>query len=225
MVFPIYRLLSLVTGIPVPPSYSISHMEPSYDYLFKVLIIGNSGVGKTALLLRYTDGVFNPEFHTTIGVDFKISTVDIDGKLVKMQLWDTAGQDRFRNIVASYYRGAHGVIMVYDVTDTESFTSIRAWHDETKVHLQANVPKLLVGNKVDEAGRTVTSDEGQQLAEQLGMEWMETSAKSEFHVKEAFEALARTILSRAGLLNLQPAKSIAQLPSTKPVSRGICCST
>lgn len=198
-------------------------MEPDYDYLFKILIIGNSGVGKTALLLRYTDGIFNPEFHTTIGVDFKINTVNIDGKVVKMQLWDTAGQDRFRNIVASYYRGAHGVIMVYDVTERDSFDGVRQWYEETKVHLQDNVPKLLVGNKVDEPNRSVTSDEGQQLAEQLGMQWMETSAKSEYHVKEAFEALGRVVLSRVGVLNLQPAKTGTPMPPAKPVARGMCC--
>ena len=200
-------------------------MEPAYDYLFKILIIGDSGVGKTALLLRYTEGVFNPEFHSTIGVDFKINTVDIDGKLVKMQLWDTAGQDRFRNIVASYYRGAHGVILVYDVTNEDSFSNVRSWVNETKTHLQDHVPKLLVGNKVDEPSRVISPENGQSLASQLGMEWIETSAKSEFHVKEAFENMARTIISKAGLLNLQPVKQTTALPPAKPVGSGMCCPT
>ena len=101
-----------------------------YDYLFKVLLIGDSSVGKTSVLLRYVEDKFNAEFQTTIGVDFKVSTFNMNGKSIKLQLWDTAGQDRFKNIVASYYRGAHGILLMYDITNQTSYQNVQRWYDE-----------------------------------------------------------------------------------------------
>ncbi|XP_005746123.1 ras-related protein Rab-35b isoform X2 [Pundamilia nyererei] len=105
-------------------------MARDYDYLFKLLIIGDSGVGKSSLLLRFADNTFSGSYITTIGVDFKIRTVEINGEKVKLQIWDTAGQERFRTITSTYYRGTHGVIVVYDVTSAESFVNVKRWLHE-----------------------------------------------------------------------------------------------
>jgi small GTP-binding protein len=121
----------------------------SSDYLFKVLLIGDSGVGKSCLLLRFSDDTYTDSFISTIGVDFKIRTVEIDGRTAKLQIWDTAGQERFRTITSSYYRGAHGIIVVYDVSDAESFSNVRTWLQEIEKYASDNVCRLLVGNKCD----------------------------------------------------------------------------
>lgn len=120
------------------------NMHPEYDYLFKLLLIGDSGVGKSCLLLRFADDTYTQSYISTIGVDFKIRTLGIDDKTVKLQIWDTAGQERFRTITSSYYRGAHGIIIVYDVTDRESFTNVRHWIHEIDKYAADGVKKLLV---------------------------------------------------------------------------------
>lgn len=200
-------------------------MEVPYDYLFKILLIGDSGVGKTSLLFRYVDGIFNPEFQSTIGVDFKITTLGVDGRQVKMQLWDTAGQDRFRNIVASYYRGAHGIVLVYDVTSTQSFENVQTWLQEATAYLHDEVPKLLVGNKVDQTQREVGTDVAEAFAQKHGMGFIETSAKSEFHVKELFEQMVRGILAKLQVLNIQPVhKGESVKAPTKKLGKASCCS-
>mmetsp|Transcript_73826 Transcript_73826/g.102541 ORF Transcript_73826/g.102541 Transcript_73826/m.102541 type:complete len:144 (+) Transcript_73826:30-461(+) len=136
-----------------------------YDYLFKMLLIGNSGVGKSCLLLRYAENSFNENFFNTIGVDFKLKTIRLEDQTIKLQIWDTAGQERFRTLTASYYRGAQGIIIVYDVTDRETFENVRTWINEIEKYSQANVCKILVGNKCDmEDKRQVTKEEGEELA-------------------------------------------------------------
>ncbi|XP_021285725.1 GTP-binding protein YPTM2-like isoform X2 [Herrania umbratica] len=134
-------------------------MTPEYDYLFKLLLIGDSGVGKSCLLLRFADDSYLDSYISTIGVDFKIRTVEQDGKTIKLQIWDTAGQERFRTITSSYYRGAHGIIIVYDVTDQESFNNVKQWLSEIDRYASENVNKLLVGNKCDLTANKVVSYE------------------------------------------------------------------
>ena len=124
-------------------------MQTEYDYLFKVLLIGNSGVGKSSLLLRFADDVFNDNFMPTIGVDFKIRTIDVDQKTIKLQIWDTAGQERFKTITSSYYKGAHGIIVTYDITDRESFSKVSEWMSEVDKHASENISRILVGDKKD----------------------------------------------------------------------------
>jgi len=168
-----------------------------YDYLFKLLLIGNSAVGKSSLLLRFSDNIFNESFLPTIGVDFKIRTFDLNSKTVTLQIWDTAGQERFKTITSSYYKGAHGIIMTYDITDKQSFRDIDNWLAEVEKHASENVNKLLVGNKCDlEANRQVTYEEGKAYADQLGIKFIETSAKNSVNVDNAFFTMANEIKSR-----------------------------
>ena len=165
-----------------------------YDHLFKLLIIGESGVGKTCLLLRFTDDSFTANHLTTIGIDFKIKIINIEGKLIKLQIWDTAGQERFRTITKTYYKGAHGIILTYDVTDQNSFKNIRNWIKQIEANAQTNVKKVLVGNKCDKPDRVVTEEEGKKLADDYNMNFFETSAKTNQNVNEVFNFLTKEIL-------------------------------
>jgi Ras-related protein Rab-1A len=166
-----------------------------YDYLFKLLLIGNSSVGKSSLLVRFVDDIWEENFVPTIGVDFKLKTLDVNGKKVKLQIWDTAGQERFKNITASYYRGGNGVLVVYDITDRDSFTNLTSWLIEIEKNANKNVFKLLIGNKNDlESERKVTFNEGKEFADSNGMKFIETSAKTADKVYEAFELLTKEII-------------------------------
>ena len=172
-------------------------MNPEYDYLFKLLLIGDSGVGKSCLLLRFADDTYTESYISTIGVDFKIRTIELDGKTIKLQIWDTAGQERFRTITSSYYRGAHGIIVVYDVTDLESFNNVKQWLHEIDRYASENVNKLLVGNKCDlETRRAVSTDQAREFADSLGIEFLETSAKTATNVEKAFMTMAAQIKTR-----------------------------
>lgn len=202
-------------------------MNPEYDYLFKLLLIGDSGVGKSCLLLRFADDTYTESYISTIGVDFKIRTIELDGKTIKLQIWDTAGQERFRTITSSYYRGAHGIIIVYDVTDQESFNNVRQWLQEIDRYASENVNKLLVGNKCDMTTKKVVDyTVAKQFADQLGIPSLETSAKNATNVEQAFMTMAAEIKNRmgpspAGIDN----KSNVKINSSTPVkqSSGGCC--
>lgn len=155
------------------------------------------GVGKSCLLLRFCDDSFTPSFITTIGIDFKIRIVDLDGKKIKIQIWDTAGQERFRTITTAYYRGAMGIMLVYDVTDERSFNNIRNWLRNIDQYASEGVNKILIGNKCDDVERRVVDRErGAELAREYGLKFMETSAKNSVNVDEAFMTLARDIKKR-----------------------------
>lgn len=172
-------------------------LNNEYDYLFKLLLIGDSGVGKSCLLLRFADNTYTETFISTIGVDFKIRTIELEGKIIKLQIWDTAGQERFRTITSSYYRGAHGIIVVYDVTDMESYNNVRQWLHEIDRYASDNVNKLLVGNKSDlESKRVVTAEQAKEFADSLGIAFLETSAKNNVQVEDSFFAMASQIKSR-----------------------------
>lgn len=172
-------------------------MQAEYDYLFKLLLIGDSGVGKSCLLLRFADDTYTESYISTIGVDFKIRTIDLDAKTIKLQIWDTAGQERFRTITSSYYRGAHGIIVVYDTTDLESFNNVKQWLHEIDRYASENVNKLLVGNKSDlTSKRAVSFDQAKEFADSLGIAFIETSAKSSTNVEKAFMTMASQIKER-----------------------------
>mmetsp|Transcript_7027 Transcript_7027/g.10995 ORF Transcript_7027/g.10995 Transcript_7027/m.10995 type:complete len:207 (-) Transcript_7027:284-904(-) len=168
-----------------------------YDMQCKLLMIGDSGVGKTCLLLRYANDSFSPTFITTIGIDFKIKNVEVDGKRIKLQIWDTAGQERFRTITTSYFRGAQGILLVYDVTDRRSFESIRNWISQIQQHADVHVNKILVGNKCDMLDeKVVSTEEGQRLAKEFGVDFFECSAKNDINVEQSFLGLARAVKDR-----------------------------
>ncbi|KFM77572.1 Ras-related protein Rab-35, partial [Stegodyphus mimosarum] len=169
-------------------------MTREYDHLFKLLIIGDSGVGKSSLLLRFADNTFSGNYITTIGVDFKIRTLEIDDEKVKLQIWDTAGQERFRTITSTYYRGTHGVIVVYDVTNGESFANVKRWLHEIDQNCEM-VNKILVGNKNDDPERKVVlTEDAQSFAEQMKIKLFETSAKENINVEEMFNEITKMVL-------------------------------
>jgi len=183
----------MATSTPNPSSSKTA----AYDYLIKLLLIGDSGVGKSCLLLRFSDDSFTPSFITTIGIDFKIRTIELEGKRIKLQIWDTAGQERFRTITTAYYRGAMGILLVYDVTDEKSFNNIRNWIRNIEQHATESVNKILIGNKCDMVEKKVVdSARGKALADEYTIKFLETSAKNSINVEEAFITLAKDIKKR-----------------------------
>jgi Ras-related protein Rab-1A len=214
---------------PEEPTFALpcKMASPEYDYLFKLLLIGDSGVGKSCLLLRFADDTYTESYISTIGVDFKIRTLEQEGKTIKLQIWDTAGQERFRTITSSYYRGAHGIIVVYDVTDKESFNNVKHWVQEIDKYAADGVNKLLVGNKCDLTSKKVVShDEAKELAESLTIPFMETSAKNAHNVEQAFQKMATEIRQRvASQPTARAGAASTTLGAGRPVSGagGGCC--
>jgi len=169
----------------------------AFDLQIKVLTIGDSSVGKTCLLHRYTSHTFISSSIPTVGIDFKIMNITIDGKRIKMQCWDTAGQERYRNITTNYYRNAQGIILVYDITNRKSYEAIDNWMEQIHVHAGESVDKILVGNKADqEDERQISTDEGTKLAAKYSIPFFETSAKQGTNVEEAFYAIAKNVKNR-----------------------------
>lgn len=181
--------------------------KKTYDLLFKLLLIGDSGVGKTSILFRYSDDAFNTTFISTIGIDFKIKTIDLKGKKIKLQIWDTAGQERFHTITTSYYRGAMGIILVYDITNARSFDNIAKWLRNIDEHANEDVEKMIIGNKCDmESKRVISKERGEAIAEKHNIRFFETSAKDSTNVEKAFTELATAILNKqmAGKEPIEP---------------------
>ncbi|KAJ7993227.1 hypothetical protein DPEC_G00270260 [Dallia pectoralis] len=168
--------------------------DQNFDYMFKLLIIGNSSVGKTSFLFRYADDSFSNSFVSTVGIDFKVKTVYRNDKRVKLQIWDTAGQERYRTITTAYYRGAMGFILMYDITNEESFNAVQDWATQIKTYSWDNAQVIMVGNKCDmDEERVVPPEKGRHLAEQLGFEYYEASAKENINVRQVFERLVDMI--------------------------------
>lgn len=160
------------------------------DYLFKVIVVGDSGVGKTALIRRYAQDVFKEEHVSTIGVDFTFKNLKIDGKNVKLQLWDTAGQERFRAMNTSYYHGAHCIILLFDVGNRESFEHIMPWLDEIEKHSSKNACIYLGGNKID-TERTVSLEDAIEFTQERNLPYFELSAKENLNIGNLFEKLVQ----------------------------------
>eukprot|EP01062_Namystynia_karyoxenos_P029214 TRINITY_DN21992_c0_g1_i1.p1 TRINITY_DN21992_c0_g1~~TRINITY_DN21992_c0_g1_i1.p1 ORF type:complete len:261 (+),score=58.25 TRINITY_DN21992_c0_g1_i1:84-785(+) len=215
-------------GTPQPAAWATQH-----DFLFKVLVIGDAGVGKTSLVRRFVEDEFTESYIATIGVDFKVRSLDVGGTLCKLQVWDTAGQERFRTITGGYYRGANGVVVVYDVTDEMSFDSVEQWLAEIdRNNCPSSAQRVLVGNKIDESSRRVVPrDDGRRLADTVDVGFFECSAKDGTGVAEAFQALAERMLkrtladgpaARAQPLAGLPATGLAQKPDAQGKRRGTC---
>ena len=190
-----------------------------FDRLFKVVVIGDSGVGKSALLLRLSTGIFEPELSSTIGVDFHTKKLRVNNQTVKLTLWDTAGQERFRALTSSYYRNCNGVLLVYDVCSKSSFEHLQDWMDEIDTYvMRQQVSVLLIGNKIDLKEREVSTEEATNYAKTQAMVYTETSAKADEGIWPAFQSLVARILEATPPSN--PTVKPAMLES---VERYGCC--
>nr|CAB3492652.1 unnamed protein product [Digitaria exilis] len=169
-------------------------VDNEYDYLFKIVLIGDSGVGKSNILSRFTRNEFCLESKSTIGVEFATRTLQIEGKTIKAQIWDTAGQERYRAITSAYYRGAVGALLVYDITKKQTFENIQRWLRELRDHADSNIVIMMVGNKSDlNHLRSVPEEDGQALAEKEGLSFLETSALEALNVEKAFQTILADI--------------------------------
>uniref|UniRef100_A0A8C5IWD4 small monomeric GTPase n=1 Tax=Junco hyemalis TaxID=40217 RepID=A0A8C5IWD4_JUNHY len=198
-------------------------MEPA-GLTLKLLLLGDSGVGKSSLLRRFTDGAFEPRLTPTVGIDFKVKKMLVDGRAVQLAIWDTAGQERFRTVTPSYYRGAQGVVLVYDVTRKATFTGLGRWLNELEMYTtSSSTVKMLVGNKTDKPEREVERKEGLQLARKHSLLFIETSAKTQDGVHHAFEELVIKILQTPDLWDKGTGKKGIQLmESSAQQHKGLC---
>ncbi|CAL9765105.1 unnamed protein product [Musa acuminata subsp. burmannicoides] len=169
-------------------------VDHEYDYLFKIVLIGDSGVGKSNILSRFTRNEFCLDSKSTIGVEFATKTIQIEGKTIKAQIWDTAGQERYRAITSAYYRGAVGALLVYDITKQKTFDNVQRWLRELRDHADSNIVIMMAGNKSDLSHlRAVSEDDGQVFAEKEGLSFLETSALESLNVEKAFQTILMEI--------------------------------
>ncbi|OQR84596.1 Rab11 family GTPase [Achlya hypogyna] len=210
--------------------------DDDYDYLFKVVLIGDSGVGKSNLLSRFTRNEFSLESKSTIGVEFATKSIQAEGKTIKAQIWDTAGQERYRAITSAYYRGAVGALLVYDITKHPTFENVERWLKELRDHADANTVIMLVGNKSDLRHlRAVQTEEAMAFAEKHNLAFLETSALDATGVDTAFQRILTEIYSLMSRKTMQAAENAASLPAgnkieitaensaAKAKKKGACC--
>jgi Ras-related protein Rab-1A len=206
-----------------------STLNPEFDYVFKILLVGDSGVGKSSMLSRFTEDKFEDNAPTTMGVDSKPKTVTVDGKRVKLNVWDTAGQERMGFLTSSYYRGAHGIIIVFDITNANSYQNVTNWLGEIERYAYDSALKILVGNKSDLDSREVRKEEAEAYAKnELSIDYFETSAKEGNNIEEAFLRLAEQMKKRKdGMASSSSSRpsgsntlSLDQEPSKKPSKKG-----
>ncbi|XP_034045716.1 ras-related protein Rab-26-like [Thalassophryne amazonica] len=191
--------IAQMNGVVHPSRPPISRSNEFYDIAFKVMLVGDSGVGKTCLLVRFKDGAFLAgSFISTVGIDFRNKVLNIDGVKVKLQIWDTAGQERFRSVTHAYYRDAHALLLLYDVTNKTSFDNVQAWLTEIHEYAQQDVVLMLLGNKADATHeRVVKREDGERLAKEFGVPFMETSGRSGLNIELAFNAVAKELKHRS----------------------------
>jgi small GTP-binding protein len=193
------------------------------ETLIKLLIIGESAVGKSCLLLRFAENKFTESFLTTIGIDFKVRHVEINDTKVKLQIWDTAGQEKFRTITKAYYRGAHGILLVYDVTSAESFNQTRQWMRSIQENMTEAVSIVFVGNKCD-MERKVSLEDAQALANEFNVEYCETSAKEGTNVESTFMRLAKLVMeTQAQKIQSRVGQSVPLAKQPKKAEKDKCC--
>ncbi|XP_017843443.1 ras-related protein Rab-43 [Drosophila busckii] len=195
--------------------------EENFDFLFKIVLVGDCCTGKTSILQRFKTGNYVEKHGNTIGVDFSMKTIEIESKQVKLQIWDTAGQERFRTITQSYYRANNGVIIVYDITKRSTFANLQKWIEEVRRYTASNVLIILIGNKCDlEAEREVDFEEARQMCQYIPeiLFVMETSAKENTNVEDAFRCLATELKRQHDVSNVQELnEQTVQLGQGKPL--------
>ncbi|KAL6620547.1 hypothetical protein ACP70R_035686 [Stipagrostis hirtigluma subsp. patula] len=188
--------------------------EDDYDYLFKVVLIGDSGVGKSNLLSRFTKNEFSLESKSTIGVEFATRSLQVDGKVIKAQIWDTAGQERYRAITSAYYRGAVGALLVYDVTRHATFENVGRWLRELRDHTDQSIVVMLIGNKSDLRHLVaVSTEDGKEFAEAESMYFMETSALDATNVENAFSEVLTQIYQTVSKKSVEAPEEGSAVPS------------
>uniref|UniRef100_A0AAX7SSR9 small monomeric GTPase n=1 Tax=Astatotilapia calliptera TaxID=8154 RepID=A0AAX7SSR9_ASTCA len=204
--------------------------DDEYDYLFKVVLIGDSGVGKSNLLSRFTRNEFNLESKSTIGVEFATRSIQVDGKTVKAQIWDTAGQERYRAITSAYYRGAVGALLVYDIAKHLTYENVERWLKELRDHADSNIVIMLVGNKSDLRHlRAVPTDEARAFAEKNGLSFLETSALDSTNVETAFQTILTEIyrivsqkqMSERQESDMSPSNNVVNIQRVLGLPRGL----
>ncbi|KAJ8638846.1 hypothetical protein MRB53_015540 [Persea americana] len=193
--------------------------DDDYDYLFKVVLIGDSGVGKSNLLTRFTKNEFSLESRSTIGVEFATRSVSVENKVIKAQIWDTAGQERYRAITSAYYRGAVGALLVYDVTRRVTFENVERWLKELRDHTDSNIVVMLAGNKADLRHlRAVSTEDAQAFAERENSYFMETSALESMNVEDAFTEVLTQIYRVVSKRALEAREDPATLPKGQTIN-------
>eukprot|EP00727_Mastigamoeba_balamuthi_P010762 m51a1_g6308 putative ras-related protein rab-18 (206) ;mRNA; r:319830-321200 len=198
--------------------------DRAYECLFKLLFVGDSGVGKSSILLRYTDDQFDEEHACTIGVDFKIKYITCKGKRVNLTIWDTAGQEKFRSLTSSYYRGTHAIVLVYDVTKKETFEHVGQWLNEVRLYsTNPDAVLVLVGNKTDKAERQVSRDQGVEFARSNGMLFFECSAKTREGIQQAFDEMVCKMIETPSLWGDGVQRKPKPIQSPQPDQQGGAC--
>eukprot|EP00826_Nyctotherus_ovalis_P040343 TRINITY_DN3971_c0_g1_i6.p1 TRINITY_DN3971_c0_g1~~TRINITY_DN3971_c0_g1_i6.p1 ORF type:complete len:217 (+),score=56.14 TRINITY_DN3971_c0_g1_i6:40-690(+) len=194
----------------------------SYAYLYKIIIIGDSAVGKSCLLLRYVSSQFKTQHDITIGVEYGTKIISCDGKNIRLQIWDTAGSETFKSITRSYYKGVAGALLVFDLSHAESFKHVEEWIQEVKEVASASITLMLVGNKSDIEEREVSTETAQNFAKLNGMEYIETSAKTGTNVKEAFDEMTKAIYLKVknGIIDVTQESSGVKLGTEVDINHG-----
>jgi len=197
-----------------------------------VLLLGDSGVGKSSIIIRYTENTFSPNLMNSIGVDFKLKNIVTNNKKVKLQIWDTAGQERFKTITTSYYKGAQAIVIVFDVTDKDSFDHLKNWMSDIDKFAKEGIMKFLVGNKVDLTDkRVISSEQGMDFAKKYGIDYIETSAKGASNIDELFQTAAKNFITNQSVNILKKSASnftanegiVIPVSNQSPRKKRKCC--
>ena len=199
-------------------------MSTDSNHTFKILTIGESGVGKTCILRRFVENKFLKSHLATIGIDFRTKVIHICGKDIKLKIWDTAGQERYHNITSQIYKGADGIILVFDVNEEISFTKIKDWIEQIKSNVsEEEISLLLLGNKCDIEERAISKEQGQEMATSLKIKYYETSALNGTGINEAFEGITKEIMMKKKIINSDGRTiSLTSTQKAKNQKQGCC---